>query len=304
MVPAVALSLGLPLLQLLGTVGAIDLLQVEDERFVGQGDGALLAVEAVLVPGVAFVAHHVGAFPKACNGVLATVALLSHERLVAVHAVELVFHRSEALSAQLLGASGTHKALGVVRLILVGDSSGSDGILTLHAILGKLLLVAGNTKDLISFGEETGGANHLLALAADETILVPDSLLVLHVLITCHNGLLAAFAFRSILVGGAFVTPHLVVLLQHEGLVHQRCGTLEAAETVVVPVAVLEVQLLRISPDGLPALGTGVGAKLLKALDAAVASFLLHILLPVQRGATIVAVKALGHGAHGVAAGT
>lgn len=62
--------------------------------------------------------------------------------------------------------------------------------------------------------------------------------------LTCHNGLLAAFALRRILVGGTLVAPHLVVLLQHEGLIHQRCVTLEAAETVVVPVAVLEMQLL------------------------------------------------------------
>lgn len=64
------------------------------------------------------------------------------------------------------------------------------------------------------------------------------------------------------------------------------------------------IPYLGIGPDGLTALGTGVGAELLKALDTAVASFLLHILLPVQRGATIVAVETLGHGAHGVAAGT
>lgn len=61
---------------------------------------------------------------------------------------------------------------------------------------------------------------------------------------------------------------------------------------------------LGISPDGLPALGTGVGAELLKALDAAVASLLLHVLLPMQWGAAIVAVEAFRHGAHGVAAGT
>lgn len=61
---------------------------------------------------------------------------------------------------------------------------------------------------------------------------------------------------------------------------------------------------LGIGPDGLPALGTSVSAELLKALDAAVASLLLHILLPMQRGAAIVAVKAFRHGAHGVAAGT
>lgn len=54
------------LLQLLGTDGAVNLLIVIDERLVGQRDGALLAVEAVVVPGLPFVADHVGAFSKAC----------------------------------------------------------------------------------------------------------------------------------------------------------------------------------------------------------------------------------------------
>lgn len=253
---------------------------------------------------MAFVAHHIGASSKACNGVLAAVTLLSHKRLVAIHTVELVLYRSEALSTQLLCAGGTHKAFGMVRLILVGDTSRSDGILTLHTVLCKLMLMAGNTVDLISLGKEAGCADHLLALAAGEAFLMPHSLLVFHVLITCHNGLQTAFASRSILIGGAFIAPHLVVLLQHEGLIHQRRVTLEAAETVVVPVAVLEMQLLGIGPDGLPALGAGVGAELLKALDAAMAAFLLHILLSVQWGAAIMAIKAFGHGAHGVAAGT
>lgn len=53
----------------------------------------------------------------------------------------------------------------------------------LHAGLGKLFLVAGSAEDLVILGEEAGSANHLLALAADETVLVPDGLLVLHILI-------------------------------------------------------------------------------------------------------------------------
>lgn len=53
-------------LQLLGTVGAVNLLVLKDERLVGQRHRALLAVEAIIVPGPAFVADHVGAFSKAC----------------------------------------------------------------------------------------------------------------------------------------------------------------------------------------------------------------------------------------------
>ena len=43
------------------------MLAADDEALVGQREGALLAVEAVLVPGVAFVVHHVGAVAESCG---------------------------------------------------------------------------------------------------------------------------------------------------------------------------------------------------------------------------------------------
>ena len=52
--------------QLLSTVRAIDVLSVDDEALVGQGEGAFLAIEAVLVPGVTLVVHHVGPMAKPC----------------------------------------------------------------------------------------------------------------------------------------------------------------------------------------------------------------------------------------------
>lgn len=64
-------------------------------------------------------------------------------------------------------------------------------ILALHTVLGKLMLMAGDTVEFISFGEEAGGANHLLALAASEAVLVPDGLLVLHILITLKEKMAA-----------------------------------------------------------------------------------------------------------------
>ena len=50
--------------QLLGTVGAVDVLAIDHKALIGQRQGALLAVEAVLMPGVALVVHHVGAPAK------------------------------------------------------------------------------------------------------------------------------------------------------------------------------------------------------------------------------------------------
>lgn len=61
---------------------------------------------------------------------------------------------------------------------------------------------------------------------------------------TCNNGLEAALTPGCILSSSAIAAPNLVVLPQHEGLVDQGCVALEAAEAVVVPVAVLEMQLL------------------------------------------------------------
>lgn len=268
------------------------MLILKDKTLVSQWDGAFFAVETIIMPGSPFVADHVGAFPEACDGVLAATTLLGNKVLVTIHTIEGVVHSREPLAAQLLRASGTHKALCMVRPILIRYSSRSDCILALHTGLGKLMLMAGDTVDFISFREEAGCADHLLALAASEAFLMPDSFLVLHILITCNDGLQTSLAAGRLLQGGAFAAPHFVVLLQHEGLVHQRCVALEAAEAGVMPIAVLEMQLLGISPNGFSALRTGVCTKLLKALDTAVAAFLLHILLPMQWVTAIVAVKA------------
>lgn len=54
-------------LQLLSAVGAVNLLRVDNEALIGEGEGAFLAAEAVLVPGVSFIVHHVGAMAKPCR---------------------------------------------------------------------------------------------------------------------------------------------------------------------------------------------------------------------------------------------
>lgn len=44
------------------------MIRFDDEALVGQRQGALLTVEAVLVPAVALVVHHVGALAEPCRG--------------------------------------------------------------------------------------------------------------------------------------------------------------------------------------------------------------------------------------------
>lgn len=290
-------------LQLFGTVGAIHLLLVENKALVGQIHGAFFAVEAVVVPGLSFIGHHTGAFTKPSDWVLASSTLLGHKVLVAIHAVILVLHSGETLPSQLLRAGNTHKALGMPGLILVSDSSRCDGLVALHAVLGKLGLMASHAVEVLPFREEASCPNDLLAVAAGEAVLVPDSALVLHVLISCYDGLEAALALGVVLPSGALVAQDLVVL-GHEGLTGQGLEALGAAEAGVVPVAVLVVHLLGVGANGLAALHTRVGAELVEALEAAVVAVLLHVLLPLQVVPAVVAVELLSHGAYFIAGRT
>lgn len=59
-----------PRSQLLSAVGAVDLFSSDDEALVGQRQRTLLAVEAILVPGVSLVVHHVGAVAEPCRDIL------------------------------------------------------------------------------------------------------------------------------------------------------------------------------------------------------------------------------------------
>lgn len=53
--------------QLLSAVGAVDFFCSDDKAFVGQRQRTLLAVEAVVMPGVTLVVHHVGAVAEPCR---------------------------------------------------------------------------------------------------------------------------------------------------------------------------------------------------------------------------------------------
>lgn len=281
-------------LQSFGALSTINFSIMANKALVGQTTGTLCAFETVIVPGFILVVNHTGSSSKSCcNRILASSTLLGNTLLVAFNAVKLILHSCEALPTQLLLAVGANETLRMPRLLLVSKASRSDGVLALSTGLGKLVLMAGDTVEFITLGEEAPGSNHLFALAAGEAVLVPDHLLVLNILVSCNNGLEAALTPGCILSSSAVAAPNLVVLPQHEGLVDQGCVALEAAEAVVVPVAVLEMQLLGVGPDGFLALSAGVGAELLEALDAAVPPLLLHVLLALQRVPAVVAVKAL-----------
>lgn len=272
------------------------MIPVDDKALVGQREGALLAVEAVLVPGVSLVVHHVGAVAEPCNGVLAAMALLGHIGLKAVHAVNVILVGGEASCRQGFVAGFAHETLGVPGLVLVADPSRGDGLLAVEAFLGKLLVVARSAVDVLTLGQEALRADWLLAFEAGEALLVPHFVLVLHVLGSWHDNLVAALATVAILPGATLAAHYLAIVPGAERLGGQRLVALGAAETVLVPVAVLMVQLLGVGPNGASALSAGVGAELIEALGAHVLLVLLHVFLAVQVIAAVVAVEAVGHG--------
>lgn len=66
------------------------MISIDDKALVGQREAALLAVEAILMPGVSLIVHHIGAMAEPCDWVLASMTLLGHIGLEAVHAVNFV----------------------------------------------------------------------------------------------------------------------------------------------------------------------------------------------------------------------
>lgn len=79
-------------------------------------------------------------------------------------------------------------------------------LVALHAVLGKLGLMASHAVEVLPFGEEASCPNDLLAVAAGEAVFVPDGALVLHVLIAC-GGKRGGSPTDSALQGAASAQP-------------------------------------------------------------------------------------------------
>ena len=116
-------------------------------------------------------------------------------------------------------------------------------------------------------GDEGLGADGVLAGAADEALLVPLPRLVLHLL---HAGLEDVAA--AVTPGGKLsiiARPAVnTVSLGAELFVHQAAPTLVTQETGLVPVLLLVGKILRVNPNDLAALVTGVGEDVLVTFDA------------------------------------
>lgn len=266
------------------------------KTLVGQIFRTTFAVEAVVMPGIFLKTYHIGAFTKPSDSIFARSTLLGHKVLVAIYTVILVIHSSEPLPAQLLGTGVTNKALSMPGLILVTDPSRCDGLVAFHTLLGKLGLMARHTEEPLISREETFGSNDFLAVAADEAVFMPDVTLVLHILISYHNMLVAPFAFGGGLLSSTTVAKGLAIR-GHKGLTDQGLLALATKEAGFVPVAVIKTHLLGICTYGLVAFVTDIGTVLVKAWQAAVVVILLDILLPLQGILAVVAFELARHGA-------
>lgn len=238
------------------TLGAQDVVTLGEETPAHQGDGALLTVEAVVVP-LALFKRDVLTATQTADGGGAGSTLLGIQVAETVEAVGKVVTGGEALARQLLLAAGAQEAVLMPGLVTIGHPASSDGFLAVHTLHGKLFLIAGHTEVVVLLGDEALGADGLLATLAGEAGLMPAVTLMLHLPGARHDGLLALVALGGVLIGVALSAEQLVIL-GGEGLVHQRAFTLEALETLLVPVAVLIGKVPGVAADGFLAVLTGV----------------------------------------------
>lgn len=285
---------GVVRLQVFTAVTTVHVPVVGDKALVGQRAVALPALEAVFVP-LPFLIGHDLSSPKPGNGHAAGSAFLGNEGAVALGAVERVLVARELLPTQRLPARLADEALGVPGLLLVTHPSAGDGLLAVGAMLRELLLVARHTVDVVAARDEALRADLLQAAVAGETALMPVRAGVLKALSPWFDGPLAAMAGGCV---GAWQTLGAddPLVLDAEGVVGQRAAAVIAAETCLMPVLALVVQLLGTAANRLLAIGAGVGDNFLVAAGAARAPVPLHEALSVQRLLTVLAAQLLAAG--------
>jgi len=207
------------ILDFLAALGAEDVVTFSEEATANQGHGALLAVEAVVVP-LALLERNVLAASEAADGGGAGGALLGVKVAEAVETIRKVISRGKPLARQLLLAASAKEAVLVPRLLTVGHSTSGDGLLAVHTLHCKLLLVAGHAEIMAFLRDEALRANGLLASLAGEAGLMPAVTLVLHLPGAWHDGFLAVMALGGIFIGVTLGAQKLLIL-GGERLVHQ-----------------------------------------------------------------------------------
>lgn len=175
------------------TVRAQDVIFIGEEASPHQGQAALFAVKAIVVP-LTLLKRYVLTATQTTYGVGAVGTLLCKQVAKAVETVGKVVSRCETLSCQLLFASNAHKALLMPRLISVVHPSCGDGLLAVCTLKGKLLLIAGQAVVVPLLLHKAPGADGLLAAVTAEAVLMPTVAFVLHLFGARHDGLEAGMA--------------------------------------------------------------------------------------------------------------
>lgn len=206
------------ILDVFSTLRAQDVIAFSEEATSNQGNGALLAVEAIIVP-LAFLKRNILASTQTTDGCSAGGTLLGIKVAKAVETIGKVISRCESLSRQLLLAAGAQETVLMPGLLTVSHTSSGDCLLAVDALHGKLLLITGHTVVKGVLRDKTLGANWLLASLAGEASLMPAISFVLHLSGARHDGFLALMTLGGILIGVALSAEQLLIF-GGEGLVH------------------------------------------------------------------------------------
>lgn len=279
------------------TVWAEDIILASQEASAHQRLGALVAIEAVVVP-LALLECDVLAAAKTTNRGGAGCTFLRKQVAEAVQAVGEVIPGGEALASELLLASSADETRLMPGLVAIIHTSSEDGLFAVAARKSKLLLIAGQAVLVGILLDEAPGADGLLAAVASETILMPSVALVLHFFGTWHDRRLARVALGGVLVDVA-IGAHQQLVFGGERLIHQRSAAFDAEEAFTVPVTVLVRQVLAGAADELVANIAVAGKQLLVALDAVGTVLLQDVLLPKQGLFAVDAVVRIQHVQHG-----
>lgn len=201
------------------------------------------------------------------NRLGASSATLSEKFSETFSAVRFLVLGSEPLAGQRLVTMSTSKALTMPGVVLISHSASRDDLGAFDATSGKLLFIASGTVNVLLPRDERLGANRSLANEAAETLFMPLSTLVFHLLGSGAEDFATSVAASCVHRVVARAAENLVGL-RAELLVDQRQAALVAQEAGFVPMAILVRQILRVDADDAVTIVTVVGENRFVTFDA------------------------------------
>jgi len=227
---------------LFSTLRTNNILPVCYEAFANHRTLARRADKAIIMP-VATLKRKKSCSTNACKRLSTGSTSLREKFTKAISAVVLVISGCKSLSSQRFLAVCTGEALSVPGIIPVGHTSLGDHLSALDTLGGELVLVTLCAVDVVFLGDEGLCANRILASAADKTLLVPLSGLILHLLHTSSENIATTIASCGKLCIIARSTVNSVCLAT-KLFINQRASALVAKETGLVPMLLFVGQIL------------------------------------------------------------